>query len=193
MSSFLIRGSSDYWDTTRRIISMDAVQMIEAKDNDVNLVAYINKPSDNSELGSEVKEVILGQFLSHSNGNGAIKEIEKIQREYQKYYQTKTTFFNPPKIYQVGRGSSYNCYDLTYCNINWNSRHLIGDNRVYLDAGIGVKCSDNWIIPLPSSAYSVTYPKFQGMGDHNYSLMFNLNNGGGTYSLGFTWDGIVRS
>ena len=39
--SLLIRGSSDWTDTTRKIISMDCVQMIEAKDNDVNLVAYV--------------------------------------------------------------------------------------------------------------------------------------------------------
>ena len=57
--SLLIRGSSDWTDTTRKIISMDCVQMIEAKDNDVNLVAYVQQPSKNGDLGFEVKEVIL--------------------------------------------------------------------------------------------------------------------------------------
>lgn len=191
--SLLIRGSSDWWDTTRRIISMDAVQMIEAKDNDVNLVAYVQQPSKNKDLGFEVKEVILGQFWSHSNGNGAVKEIDKIQREYQKFYQTKTAFFDPPKIYQVGRGSSYNCYDVTYTNINWNSRRLISGNRVYIDIGIGIKCTDDWVIPISPSKYSVIYPYYQGSGNHNYSLTFRLNNGGGTYTVGFQWDGISRS
>lgn len=190
--SLLIRGSSDYSDTTRRIISMDAVQLIEAKDNDVNLVAYIQQPSKKDGLGFEVKEVILGQFLAHSNGRGAIKEIEKIQREYQKFYQTKTAFFDPPKIYQVGRGSTYNCYDVTYTNIDWNSRTLISGNRVYISMGLGIRCSDDWIIPLSSEQYSVVYPSFRGYGNHNYTLLFRLNNGGGTFSVGFSWDGIKR-
>lgn len=190
--SLLIRGSSDWTDTTRKIISMDCVQMIEAKDNDVNLVAYVQQPSKNGDLGFEVKEVILGQFWAHANGKGAIREIEKIQREYQKFYQTKTAFFDPPKIYQVGNGSTYDCWDITYGRINWDSRQIISGNRVYMDVEIGIRCTDDWLIPISSNQYSVVYPSYLGSGNHNYKLLFRLNNGGGTFSLGFTWDGVYR-